>query len=106
MEEIKAVVCYELQDKTFYSIYTDYQTAFQTFFSLSFSGYVRNIRMMENNEFWSTVHAVIRYNRKNSSQTIFEVCMTETDLNEKRISLLFDQEIVNLEVLGGQDNVG
>lgn len=32
--------------------------------------------------------------------------MTETDLNEKRISLLFDQEIVNLEVLGGQDNVG
>lgn len=102
MEEIK-VVCYELQDKTFYSIYTDYQTAFQTFLSLS--GYARNIRMMENNEFWSTVHAVIRYNRKNSSQTLFEVCMTETDLNEKRISLLFDQEIVNLEVLGGQDNV-
>jgi hypothetical protein len=32
--------------------------------------------------------------------------MTETDLAEKKISLLFDQEINNLEVVGGQANVG
>jgi hypothetical protein len=104
VEEMK-VVCYELQGKTFYSIYTDYQRASITYSALAYSGYVKNIRIMENNEFWSQVHAVIRYNRKNSPMTLFEVCMTETDLNEKRISLLFDQEIVNLEVVGGQANV-
>ena len=104
MEEIK-VVCYEIDGKTFYSIYTDYRTAFQTFNSLSYSGRVKNIRMMENTEFWSQVHAVIRYNRKNFSQPHFEVCMTESDLVEKRISLLFDQEIDNLEVVGGESNV-
>jgi hypothetical protein len=104
VEEIK-VVCYELQGKTFYSIYTDYRTASQTCYTFAYSGYVRNIRMMENNEFWSQVHAVIRYQRKNSSQPLFEVCMTETDLTEKRISLLFDQEIDNLEVVGGKSHV-
>jgi len=104
VEEIK-VVCYELQGKTFYSIYTDYRTAFQTCSALAYSGYVRNIRIMKNKEFWSQVHAVIRYNRKNSNQALFEVCMTEAELTEKRISLLFDQEIVNLEVLGGQADV-
>lgn len=57
-------------------------------------------------DFWSTVHAVIRYQRKSSAQLLFEVCMTETDLAEKKISLLFDQEINNLEVVGGQANVG
>ncbi len=53
-------------------------------------------------DFWSTVHAVIRYQRKSSAQLLFEVCMTETDLAEKKISLLFDQEINNLEVVGGE----
>jgi hypothetical protein len=60
---------------------------------------------MKNKEFWSQVHAVIRYNRKNFSQPLFEVCMTETELTEKRISLLFDQEIDNLEVVGGESHV-
>ena len=32
--------------------------------------------------------------------------MTEADLTQKKISLLFDQEIVYLDVVGGQANVG
>lgn len=102
MEEINAV-CYEIDGKTFYSIYTNFQAAFQTFSSLSHS--VKNIEMMENTDFWSKVHAVIRYNRKNSTLPLFEVCMSESDLTEKKISLLFDQEIANLEVVEGQANV-
>jgi hypothetical protein len=31
--------------------------------------------------------------------------MTEADLAEKKISLLFDQEINNLEVVGGESHV-
>lgn len=53
-------------------------------------------------DLWSTVHAVIRYQRKDSAQPFFEVCVTATDLAEKKISLLFDQEINNLEVVGGE----
>jgi len=64
------------------------------------------VEKMIPSDFWSTVHAVIRYQRKSSAQLLFEVCMTETDLAEKKISLLFDQEINNLEVVGGQANVG
>lgn len=57
-------------------------------------------------DFWSTVHAVIRYQRKSSKHPLFEICMTEADLTQKKISLLFDQEIVYLDVVGGQANVG
>ena len=53
-------------------------------------------------DFWSTVHAVIRYQRKSSTYPLFEICMTEADLAEKRISLLFDQEINYIEVVGGE----
>jgi hypothetical protein len=60
------------------------------------------VEKMIPSDFWSTVHAVIRYQRKSSAQLLFEVCMTETDLAEKKISLLFDQEINNLEVVGGE----
>ena len=105
MEEIK-VVCYELQGETFYAIYPSYQIAFQTFLALVNSNYVRNPKLMENTEFWSTVHAVIRYQRKSSRHPLFEICMTEADLTQKKISLLFDQEIVYLDVVGGQANVG
>lgn len=56
-------------------------------------------------DFWSTIHAVIRYQRKDSKYPLFEICMTEADLAEKKISLLFDQEINNLEVVGGESHV-
>jgi len=32
--------------------------------------------------------------------------MTEADLTQKKISLLFDQEINDIEVVGGESNVG
>ena len=57
-------------------------------------------------DFWSTVHAVIRYQRKSSKHPLFEICMTEADLTQKKISLLFDQEIDCIDVVGGQANVG
>lgn len=60
---------------------------------------------MKESEFWSNVYAVIRYQRKNSAQARFEVCMTESDLEEKRISLLFDENIENIETVGGKANV-
>lgn len=57
----------------------------------------------EGDDFWKLVYAIVVYDLP-SAQGNYKVCFTESELEETRVSLLFDPEVTNLRVRGPRIN--
>jgi len=53
--------------------------------------------------FWETVYAIVVYDLP-GSQGNYKVCYTEEELEETRVSLLFDDSVTNFRVRGPRTN--